>query len=341
MRHLSLILIFLILIAGCTQTGRIINKSEGKYPEPGIITNQTPAENQNHEINTTAAKSISTDVPTEPQSITQPQACPETCDDGNGCTYDYCSAETNYECSHALLLCKDSVRICPDGVRVGCKNICRDNACTNCVPDCSEHKKPVCTLSKSDCGSCQVPDLERCECAQIVSCIDSDNCCPLGCDYTRDSDCEEPKCQESWSCGNWSECSDGTQTRTCADLNSCGTEGLKPTETQPCEEQVFNLTITKVNYIDEWVKISNQGNIPVNMSAWTINDTLSKPRTVFIFPEFILQPGGSVYILKGYGDNNQTHLHRNNSRNIWNNDGDTAVLLDDKNRIISTYSYAS
>lgn len=43
-------------------------------------------------------------------------------------------------------------------------------------------------------------------------------------------------CAESWTCTGWSECSaGGTQTRTCTDSNSCGTENNKPNETQTCE----------------------------------------------------------------------------------------------------------
>ncbi|MDO8667745.1 MAG: hypothetical protein Q7K35_01450 [bacterium] len=39
---------------------------------------------------------------------------------------------------------------------------------------------------------------------------------------------------ENWSCGNWSACSAGQQTRTCIDANSCGTTANKPTEAQDC-----------------------------------------------------------------------------------------------------------
>jgi hypothetical protein len=42
-------------------------------------------------------------------------------------------------------------------------------------------------------------------------------------------------CTESWSCSDWSAaCSGGSQSRTCADSNSCGTVQSKPVETQSC-----------------------------------------------------------------------------------------------------------
>ncbi len=41
-------------------------------------------------------------------------------------------------------------------------------------------------------------------------------------------------CTESWSCSEWSECINRTQTRTCTDINNCGTEINKPAESQDC-----------------------------------------------------------------------------------------------------------
>lgn len=43
--------------------------------------------------------------------------CPESCDDGNPCTQDFCSAETNHQCKHspiegAIEGCKDLVETC-------------------------------------------------------------------------------------------------------------------------------------------------------------------------------------------------------------------------------------
>jgi len=41
-------------------------------------------------------------------------------------------------------------------------------------------------------------------------------------------------CEERWICSEWSECTNGLQTRTCEDVNNCGTDLNKPLETQPC-----------------------------------------------------------------------------------------------------------
>jgi hypothetical protein len=42
-------------------------------------------------------------------------------------------------------------------------------------------------------------------------------------------------CEESWDCTEWSSCINGTQTRTCTDLNKCNTTELKPAESKSCE----------------------------------------------------------------------------------------------------------
>jgi hypothetical protein len=44
----------------------------------------------------------------------------------------------------------------------------------------------------------------------------------------------ESGCQESWTCGSWGSCVDGTQSRTCTDANACGTVVSKPAEAQAC-----------------------------------------------------------------------------------------------------------
>ncbi|MCK4714427.1 MAG: PGF-pre-PGF domain-containing protein, partial [Candidatus Aenigmarchaeota archaeon] len=43
-------------------------------------------------------------------------------------------------------------------------------------------------------------------------------------------------CVESWSCGEWSECSGSIQTRTCVDANNCGTIVNRPDEAQECDD---------------------------------------------------------------------------------------------------------
>lgn len=43
-----------------------------------------------------------------------------------------------------------------------------------------------------------------------------------------------PACVENWSCSAWGDCSNSLQTRTCTDLNSCGTVASRPPLSQSC-----------------------------------------------------------------------------------------------------------
>ncbi len=60
-------------------------------------------------------------------------------------------------------------------------------------------------------------------------------------------------CTTNWFCTNWSACANGVQTKTCTDLNNCGTTNGKPSTTQSCvgltQESVDVVTPVDDNYI--------------------------------------------------------------------------------------------
>ena len=59
-----------------------------------------------------------------------------------------------------------------------------------------------------------------------ISCLD-------GC---KDGVCVQLEgCAENWTCGDWSICINGQETRTCTDSNNCGTTKNKPAEIQDCK----------------------------------------------------------------------------------------------------------
>lgn len=43
-----------------------------------------------------------------------------------------------------------------------------------------------------------------------------------------------PDCNENWFCLDWEECVNGTRTRSCIDLNECGTEEEMPDVEESC-----------------------------------------------------------------------------------------------------------
>ncbi|MBT7241552.1 MAG: hypothetical protein HN878_03615 [Candidatus Diapherotrites archaeon] len=48
------------------------------------------------------------------------------------------------------------------------------------------------------------------------------------------TDINNSACTENWNCTNWSNCDNNNQTRTCTELNQCGTDTNKPIENQTC-----------------------------------------------------------------------------------------------------------
>ncbi|USN53464.1 MAG: hypothetical protein H6760_04895 [Candidatus Nomurabacteria bacterium] len=46
------------------------------------------------------------------------------------------------------------------------------------------------------------------------------------------------ECTPDWQCDAWASCSNGNQTRTCHDSNSCGTESGRPSQSRSCDSYV-------------------------------------------------------------------------------------------------------
>lgn len=251
--------------------------------------------------------------------------------------------------------CPDSIRTCPDGFNASCLNACTSGACNRCLPDCSGHD--LCNSSWF-CGAWS-------ECLsgkQARSCIDSGWCNKTVLNESRA--CETDSCSSSSDCPQGTGCSpyicsgsprkcvqvvivpccgdglcEGNENSTCiSDCPSQGQNQGQQNSTPPAGQP--NVSITFVEPNEEWVKIENSGSTSQNMTGWLINDTLASPKTVFVFPEFVLHPGSFVMVLKGSGENNSTHLFRNNSQNVWNNDGDTALLINGES-VVSSYSYSA
>jgi len=297
--------------------------------------------------------------PTNPcEGITCPNSV-TICEDGfrarcdNSCTNGACSVCRPSCYGHNLcdnIICNDSVAMCPDGYEATCKNTCDRGDCMECTPDCTGHESITeeCELS---CGTCEEENNATCTCDIIVPC-DGNGICEEG-EYPGSNDC--PECDDEDNCTedmyNYTPgecyhniivpcCGNGlceNETKGMENSTNCPVDCMEPEEPDSLGE--INITITFVEPHEEWVKIENLGTMAAPMTNWTINDTLSSPKNVFTFPNFTLLPCSHVFVLKGYGENNATHLYRNKNNNIWNNDGDTAMLIDDEDRIISTYTY--
>lgn len=92
------------------------------------------------------------------------------------------------------------------------------------------------------------------------------------------------------------------------------------------------------NLNDEWVRIRNDGATPVDLSGWIVKDESASHR--YEFPDgFTLAPGASVTVRSGCGTDTDADLHWCVTGSaVWNNDGDTAFLLDPSGNVVSTLS---
>lgn len=88
------------------------------------------------------------------------------------------------------------------------------------------------------------------------------------------------------------------------------------------------------NLNDEWVRITNEGGAPVDLTGWVLKDTSATHR--YRFPDgFVLEPGASVTVRTGCGADSATDLHWcSEGSAVWNNSGDTAFLLDPSGGIV-------
>jgi len=89
----------------------------------------------------------------------------------------------------------------------------------------------------------------------------------------------------------------------------------------------------------EWVVIRNAGSGALDLAGWTVKDTSASHR--YDFPDgFSLAAGGSVRLSTGCGTDSADALHwcRQGSA-VWNNDGDTAFVLDPSGNVVTTHTY--
>jgi endonuclease YncB( thermonuclease family) len=92
------------------------------------------------------------------------------------------------------------------------------------------------------------------------------------------------------------------------------------------------------NKNDEWVDLTNTGTTDVDMTGWVLKDESATHR--YRLPSgFTLEAGSQVRIFTGCSTDAATELYWCNNSAVWNNDGDTAFLLDNSGNIVDSRSY--
>jgi len=89
----------------------------------------------------------------------------------------------------------------------------------------------------------------------------------------------------------------------------------------------------------ETVTVRNDGLATVDITRWSLADASGK--NLFIFPSFVLPPGGIAVVHSGRGSPSGPDFYWGKATGIWNDAGDTATLRDATGAIVSTYAYGA
>jgi len=120
------------------------------------------------------------------------------------------------------------------------------------------------------------------------------------------------------------------------------THSPTPTETQLTGVWIYEINFNpegddRLNLTGEWVEILNNGSDLVDMGGWMLTDAKNHTYT---FPDgFTLSKDANVRVHVGKGTDTSTDLYMNGNSPIWNNDGDTATLVDGAGEFVDQYSY--
>ncbi|WP_266081082.1 lamin tail domain-containing protein [Haladaptatus caseinilyticus] len=91
------------------------------------------------------------------------------------------------------------------------------------------------------------------------------------------------------------------------------------------------------NLNDEYIVLENTGTTPHDLSGWKIRDTANHSYTV---PRgTILEPSQRITLHSGSDENTNTDYYWNSEQPIWNNGGDTVIIVDTEGTTVVRETY--
>ena len=91
------------------------------------------------------------------------------------------------------------------------------------------------------------------------------------------------------------------------------------------------------NLNDEYIVLKNTGTTPLDLSGWQIRDEADHSYTV---PNGVrLKPNAKITIHTGSGENTNTDLYWESGQAIWNNGGDTVIVVDTEGTTVFRETY--
>jgi micrococcal nuclease len=119
--------------------------------------------------------------------------------------------------------------------------------------------------------------------------------------------------------------------------NACGTPSSAPVTLLDIEYNPAGPDEDDLN--GEWVLLGNLADQDADLSGWTLRDESSQNR--FAFPAgTLLAPGQQLTVHTGCGEHSPTDLYWCSDGPVWNNGGDTALLLDPAGNVAGRLRYS-
>jgi micrococcal nuclease len=92
------------------------------------------------------------------------------------------------------------------------------------------------------------------------------------------------------------------------------------------------------NLNDEYIVLKNTGESAIDMAGWTLRDEAD--HTFTFSSGFTFSPGDTVTIRTGSGTNSAETLYWGSDSAVWNNGGDTIILTDSAGTIVLSREYS-
>lgn len=101
--------------------------------------------------------------------------------------------------------------------------------------------------------------------------------------------------------------------------------------------EAVNINITNVGITgDEFMQVTNEGSVPLNLSGWILT---AGPDFNYTFPRVVLPVGNSLRVHPGTGISTPTDLYLNLAQPVLDDSADVVTLFNSEGMMISRYTY--
>lgn len=87
----------------------------------------------------------------------------------------------------------------------------------------------------------------------------------------------------------------------------------------------------------EYVELTNTTADPVDVTGWYLLDAVAN--RLEVGPGYVIEPGATLRVYAGPGDNSDTRYYNDLGRNVLNNNGDSVALFTTERDLVSLYAY--